>query len=240
MRAFISLRVSTQRQADCGVSLGTPEDPGFQESKCRELCAQQGWEVDGVFRDTASGKSDNRDGLAQAVEAACQVKGVVVVYSLSRLGRKMRTLHSLVGELRDCGANIASVSERDLDSTTMSGKVLFAIFALMAEIESDMIAQRTKAGLTESRSKTKCKEWPEGFFPGGPQPYGWAYDTASKRRVALVDEQALIARIRLLHRQKHSNYEIARQLTAEGVPTRKGVQAWSHEMVRRILRRAAC
>lgn len=239
MKAFISLRVSTQRQASEGVSLGTPEDPGFQEAKCRELCRLRGWEVAAVYSDAASGRTmDNRDGLRDAVQAACEAKGVVVVYAVARLARSARLLHNLAGDLQAAGANLASATE-PIDTATAMGKAFFGLLAIFAQLESDTTGERTKEAIAHMRNKNKCREWPEGYVAGGPQPYGWVYDVESKRRVAVTEEQAIVARIRALHRQKLNSYEIARQLTAEGVPTRKGLTAWARQTIEKILNRTS-
>ena len=83
MKAVGYLRVSTDQQALDGVSLDA------QEAKVRDYCALHGLELVGQFTDAGlSGKrADNRAGLQSAIDAVCEIRRVLVVYSLSRLAR---------------------------------------------------------------------------------------------------------------------------------------------------------
>jgi DNA invertase Pin-like site-specific DNA recombinase len=82
---------------------------------------------------------------------------VVVVWKLDRFGRSMRDLHNLIAELSQAKIGFISQSE-GFDLTTTVGKAMFGMLAVFAEFERNVIAERTKAGLSLARS--------EGRLPG--------------------------------------------------------------------------
>lgn len=77
---------------------------------------------------------------------------VVVVYKLDRLGRSLRDLVDVVVRLKDRGVGLHSVHE-SIDTTTATGKLTFHVFAALAEFETDILRERTRAGLVAARSR---------------------------------------------------------------------------------------
>jgi DNA invertase Pin-like site-specific DNA recombinase len=77
---------------------------------------------------------------------------VVVVYKLDRLGRSLRDLVDIVVRLKDSGVGLRSVHE-SIDTTTATGKLTFHVFAALAEFETDVLRERTRAGLVAARSR---------------------------------------------------------------------------------------
>lgn len=154
--ALVYTRVSTEQQALGGVGLDT------QEAKCREHATNCGWEVQGVFSDNGiSGLEDvqNRPGLAQVLEQAqalekAKVRVIVVVYSLSRLTRRMKTLCDLLDEQTGAGLLVSSVTE-PFDTSTPSGRALVGMLGVFAQLEADLAAERTKDALAEMKSQGK-------------------------------------------------------------------------------------
>lgn len=220
--AFIYLRVSTPRQKEQGVSLGSDDDPGFQEQKCREFCKLRGWEVVSVERDAASGRSmRKRDGLARQVAAARKAKGVAVVYAVARLGRSVQLLHNLLADLEACGASFASATE-SIDTSTAMGRAFFGLLAIFAQLESDQISERVKAAFAHIR-KTK------GGRTHGVAKYGWTLNHETGELIENPAEQRVISYIVLCRNMKPRPTwaTITEALNARGWTTRKGL-AWNH------------
>ena len=78
---------------------------------------------------------------------------VVVVAELSRLSRSVRDLFALVGRINEIGAQIKSLKEPWLDTTTPHGRLLFTFFSGISEFERDLIRQRTKEGIVAARAR---------------------------------------------------------------------------------------
>ncbi len=77
------------------------------------------------------------------------------VWKLDRLGRDLRHLVNLVGDLtkRNVGLKILAGEGASIDTTTANGRLVFAIFAGLAEFERELISERTKAGLASARAR---------------------------------------------------------------------------------------
>ena len=80
---------------------------------------------------------------------------VIVVWRLDRLGRNLRHLVNLVQDLndRDIGIRVLAGQGASIDTTTASGKLVFALFAALAEFERELIRERTLAGLASARAR---------------------------------------------------------------------------------------
>ncbi len=115
---------------------------------------EAGVEAAAVYEDQASGQRDDRPGLAACLKAA-RPGDVIVVWKLDRLGRNLRHLVNLVQELqdRDVGLRVLAGQGASIDTTTASGKLVFAIFAALAEFERELIRERTVAGLASARAR---------------------------------------------------------------------------------------
>ena len=77
------------------------------------------------------------------------------MWKLDRLGRDLRHLVNLVGDLtkRNVGLKVLSGEGASIDTTTANGRLVFAIFAGLAEFERELISERTKAGLAAARAR---------------------------------------------------------------------------------------
>jgi DNA invertase Pin-like site-specific DNA recombinase len=104
-----------------------------------------------VFEDTASGAKAARPGLAEAL-AYARKGDVLVVWRLDRLGRSLPELVRLVGELDAAGIGMESLTEK-IDATTAAGRLVFHVFAALAEFERNLIRERTHAGLAAARAR---------------------------------------------------------------------------------------
>ena len=105
----------------------------------RDALREAGVSDDAVYEDQASGQREDRPGLAAFLKAARQ-GDVIVVWRLDRLGRNLRHLVNLVQDLndRDIGIRVLAGQGASID-TTASGKLVFALFAALAEFERELI-----------------------------------------------------------------------------------------------------
>jgi DNA invertase Pin-like site-specific DNA recombinase len=104
-----------------------------------------------VFTDTASGAKFDRPGLEEAARFA-RLGDTLVVWKLDRLGRSLPHLLDTVTGLQDRGIGFRSLTEQ-IDTTTSGGKLIFHVFAALAEFERDVIRERTQAGLSAARAR---------------------------------------------------------------------------------------
>jgi len=106
---------------------------------------------DRVFSDTASGALDDRPELTRALDHL-RAGDALVVWRLDRLGRSLRHLVDTVSALADRSVGFRSLQE-SIDTTTPGGKLVFHLFAALAEFERDLIRERTNAGLAAARAR---------------------------------------------------------------------------------------
>ncbi len=120
----------------------------------RDALREAGVSDDAIYQDQASGQREDRPGLAAFLKAARQ-GDVIVVWRLDRLGRNLRHLVNLVQDLndRDIGIRVLAGQGASIDTTTASGKFVFALFAALAEFERELIRERTLAGLASARAR---------------------------------------------------------------------------------------
>ena len=104
-----------------------------------------------VFEETASGAKADRPVLDEAL-AYVRPGDTLVVWRLDRLGRSLRHLIEAVAALAERGIGFRSVTEQ-IDTTTPGGKLVFHVFGALAEIERDLIKERTNAGLAAARAR---------------------------------------------------------------------------------------
>ncbi len=113
-----------------------------------------------LFTDTASGAKTARPGLTAAL-AACRTGDLLVVWKLDRLGRSLAHLVETVQALATRNVGFRSLQEQ-LDTTTSGGKLIFHLFASLAEFERDLIRERTNAGLAAARARGRKGGRPKG------------------------------------------------------------------------------
>lgn len=104
-----------------------------------------------IFVDEISGTVAKREGLEKAKEVLRE-GDVLIVWRLDRLGRSIRDLIDWVNHLEEEGIGFRSLQE-SIDTTTSSGKLVFHIFAALAEFERNLIRERTNAGLVAARTR---------------------------------------------------------------------------------------
>ena len=140
----------------------------------RDALLAAGVEAAGLYEDLASGKRDDRQGLAACVKAL-RAGDTLVVWKLDRLGRDLRHLVNLVHDLarRGVGLKVLTGQGAAIDTASAAGKLVFGIFAALAEFERDLIVERTQAGLAAARARGR----------NGGRPYKM---TPAKLRLAMA------------------------------------------------------
>ena len=216
-------RVSTDEQAREGVSLQA------QQSRIRAYCEAKELElVDVLVDDGISGKTLARPALAELI-ARCErgeVRNVVVV-KLDRLTRRTRDLLALVDDLFLARhIELHSVSE-SLDTSTPHGRFVLTLFGGLAQMERELIGERTRNAMSFKRSNGQ---------PTSHPPLGFRVNGNRHRMVPIPAELEIVQWILGLWRSGLSYRAIAAKLTADGVPTKQCAR-WHHGTVARIVQR---
>jgi DNA invertase Pin-like site-specific DNA recombinase len=143
--------VSTATKSRRGDVIAFEQDPAVQERPLRDLIEQRGWTLYRVYSDRLSGAKEARPGLnALMSDARRGVFDVVVVWRFDRFARSVKQLVLALEEFRTLGIDFVSHQEA-LDTSTPMGRAMFTIIAAMAELERDVIRERTAAGLEYAR-----------------------------------------------------------------------------------------
>jgi DNA invertase Pin-like site-specific DNA recombinase len=140
----------------------------------RDALVAVGVEPMQLYEDQASGRREDRPGLVACLKALRE-GDTLVVWKLDRLGRDLRhlinTVHDLTG--RGVGLKVLTGHGAAIDTTTAAGKLIFGIFAALAEFERELISERTVAGLVSARARGRK----------GGRPFKM---TAAKLRLAMA------------------------------------------------------
>ena len=110
---------------------------------------------DRLYSDTQSGsKYDNRPGLINCLKSL-QPGNTLVIWKLDRLGRSLKDLVNIIEDLnnRQVGLRVLTGQGAQIDTTTPHGRLVFGMFAALAEFERELIIERTKAGLAAARAR---------------------------------------------------------------------------------------
>jgi len=105
-----------------------------------------------IYREKVSGMKKDRPELAKLLDTL-RAGDTVIVCELTRLSRSTKDLFELVEKVNGIGADIKSLKESWLDTTTPQGKLLFTIFAGVSQFERDLTYQRTMDGLAAARAR---------------------------------------------------------------------------------------
>lgn len=208
--AALYLRVSTDDQTrNYGLDV--------QRQRCTAMATVKGWQLAGEYTDegvSGTKSAADRPGLARLMEdVRAGTIDAVIVLALDRLGRKTRLVLELVEEFVAAGAVLVSCKE-SLDTSSPQGQFVLTMFAALAQLDRDMIVQRTTDGRNARGGLDGEK--------GGAIPYGYA---RTEGRLTVVERQAETVRYILHHRDAGKSYhQIARELNAQGVPGPKGGQ----------------
>jgi DNA invertase Pin-like site-specific DNA recombinase len=120
----------------------------------RDALLEAGVGGDQVFEDMASGKREDRPGL-KACQKSLRSGDTLIIWKLDRLGRDLAHLVKTVRalEAKGVGLKVLSGQGAEIDTSTPGGRLIFGIFAALAEFESDLIRERVNAGLKAARAR---------------------------------------------------------------------------------------
>jgi DNA invertase Pin-like site-specific DNA recombinase len=135
----------------------TVQDPALQHDALSAVGCWRTW------TDTASGSRTDRPQLAE-VMAALRAGDALAVWRLDRLGRSLPHLIDTVRGLESRGVGFRSLQE-SIDTTTPGGRLVFHVFASLAEFERDLIRERTQAGLSAARARGRMGGRPTVLTP---------------------------------------------------------------------------
>jgi site-specific DNA recombinase len=224
MKTVGYVRVSTDRQAEHGVSLEA------QEAKIRAMAVVHGTELAEVIVDGGeSAKSLNRPGIARLL-AMVDADGinVVIVAKLDRLTRSVKDLCELLERFERRGVSLVSVAE-SLDTGSAAGRLVLNIMTAVSQWEREAIGERTRDALRHKRSQGQRV---------GNIPFGSRLGGDGRRLEPNPAEQDALAEIRALRRQGETMRGIAASLNHRAFRTRRGTP-WRLESVARVLKQAA-
>jgi DNA invertase Pin-like site-specific DNA recombinase len=145
-RAAIYARVSTRNG----------QNPEMQINEVRAYCERRGWSGAGEYVDTGiSGAKEHRPALDRLL-SDCRKRRVdaVVVYRYDRFARSVRQLVNALEEFRSLGIDFVSLHE-GVDTSTPNGRLVFGIFASIAEFERELIRDRVRSGLAAAKARGK-------------------------------------------------------------------------------------
>lgn len=216
------IRVSTEDQAKEGLSLPA------QRARIASYAQAMGLDLVQVFADEGiSGKSlENRPGARGAIDRACQERGVLIIYSLSRLVRSTKDALAVAERMGREGADLASLTE-NLDTSTPTGRMVFKILAVLAEFEREIIVERTKNTMAHCRV--------EGLKISRFPPFGSRF-TEDGRLEPVEQEQAVLRVAVSQYQESGSLSDTVRFLNDSGRLGRGG-KPWNPGTLWRILKR---
>ena len=224
-KAVIYCRVSTDEQATEGVSLAA------QESKLRAYCTLRGLDVAAVVIDAgvSAGKPlDAREGGRRVLDAVRSGEaGAVVAFKLDRLFRNAADCLTVVDAWDRSGValHLVDMGGQALDTSTAMGRFFLTVMAGAAEMERNLIRERTTAALAHKRS---CGERTGGI------PYGFHLDTDGVHLVEDPAEQEVMGAARELRAGGLSLRKVGAALAGRGMLPRNG-KGWHAETVKALL-----
>ena len=177
-KAIGYIRVSTEQQADEGVSLAA------QRAKITAWCALNDYELVAIYEDVGiSGKTVSKRPQLQAALSEMKKGMALVVYSLSRLARSTKNCIEIADELKATGSDLVSLTEK-IDTSSAMGEFFFTLIAALGQMERKVIGERTKAALAHKKANGEKY---------APVPFGYA---EVNRRLEVVKHEAdLVAEI---------------------------------------------
>jgi DNA invertase Pin-like site-specific DNA recombinase len=146
MRVALYARVSTH----------SGQNPTVQLQELRDYCERRRWEIGAEFTDVGvSGAKERRPQLDELL-AACRRRrfDAVVVYRYDRFARSLRQLVNALGDFEALGIQFVSLHE-GVDTSTPNGRLIFGIFASIAEFERELIRDRVRSGIAAARARGK-------------------------------------------------------------------------------------
>lgn len=162
-----------------------------------------------IYQDMMSGAKSERPAL-QEMMAQLREEDVIVVWKLDRLGRSLKNLVELTNQIIEKKAGLKSLHD-PIDTTTSQGRLVFNIFASLAEFERDLIKERTMAGLSAARARGRLGGKPKGLSQKA-ESTACAAETLYKEgklSVKQILEQLSISKATFYNYLRHRNVSIS-------------------------------
>lgn len=170
-----------------------------------------------VYQDVASGAKTARPALDELL-GQLRAGDVLVIWKLDRMGRSLKHLVELVGRLMEQKVGLLSLND-PIDTTSAQGRLVFNLFASLAEFERELIRERTNAGLTAARARGRVGGRPRGLSPQA-EATALAADTLYRER-----KLSVVAIAQKLHVSKSTLYSYLRHRGVEIGPYQKPARA---------------
>jgi site-specific DNA recombinase len=215
-RTVAYLRVSTDKQADAGVSLDA------QRAKVAAYAELYELELVAVIVESESAKSLDREGLRWALAMLGREADALLVVKLDRLTRSVKDLGDLVERYFNRHA-LLSVAEQ-VDTRSAAGRLVLNVLASVAQWERETIGERTSEAMRHKQA--------QGEYIGGQAPYGYALK--SGELVPIQAEQAVLDEARSLRDAGLSLRAVAAELHRRGFVARNG-RAFQATQVSRLV-----
>ena len=147
MKVALYARISTSNHG---------QDTEVQLRELRECCQRRGWNITSEYVDSGiSGSKERRPQLDRLMaDAKRRLFDAVVVYRYDRFARSLRHLVNALEDFRALGIDFISLHE-GVDTSTPNGRLVFGIFASIAEFERELIRDRVRSGLRNAKAKGK-------------------------------------------------------------------------------------
>ncbi|MGD0056352.1 MAG: recombinase family protein [Methanomassiliicoccales archaeon] len=131
------------------------QDPENQLIKLREFVKRRGWDIYAEFKDFASGAAPSRPQFDKMIgEGRARHYDAILVVRIDRLARSTRNLLNLLEEMQRYGVDLVC-TDQEIDTKSPAGKLLFTVLGAVAELELELIRDRTKDGLARARAQGK-------------------------------------------------------------------------------------
>jgi site-specific DNA recombinase len=235
-RAGIYARISTSDK-DGGTQSETSIEQQLRE--CRAYCAAQGWEVVEEYRDEGFSGTNTQRPEYQRMMSEMENWDVVIAAKMDRFHRNVRNAGEWAETLQRAEKDFV-FRDLQIDTTTAMGMLIFRIMISVAQMEADIISERTASGLKGKKNA--------GRHVGRP-PMG--YRSAYKRSADEADgrgdpelkgvlelepqEVESVRRVFAMHDDGMSRATIAKTLNAEGVSARNETSGWTASVVGNIV-----
>jgi DNA invertase Pin-like site-specific DNA recombinase len=154
-----------------------------EQNTTLQIEALEGVGCERVFTEKASGAQRDRPQLHAALDYM-RAGDTLVVWKLDRLARSLKQLIETVEDLEARKIGFRSLTEA-IDTTTAGGKLIFHVFAALAEFERSLIRERTMAGLASARAKGKL----------GGRPPALTKEDLQAARAMLADPAITVAQV---------------------------------------------
>jgi DNA invertase Pin-like site-specific DNA recombinase len=224
MKAALYVRVSTEEQSAEGYSLEA------QKAILRDYCIAENWDVADVYEDAGySGRNIKRPEYKRMMDEADRWD-VMLVLKMDRIHRNIRNFMNMMDDLNKRDKKFVSATE-SLDTGSATGKFFINIIQIIAQLESDLIGERTYIGMKE-KAETLTNTEKESRTMGFNAPYGYRLDRGIL--ISIPEELAVVTEIFGEYLDGATIDGIAYKLNQRGLPTRGG-NPWNVYNLRNIL-----